>query len=185
MGVGVKRGKPLKRTKGVRREQRRFLIHCEGECAEDQYFRGMKAELRALPVSVQLGGAHGEPKSLVRAAIEHKGRAARSPQDRCMEYDEVWCVIDVEAPRQHPGLREALDLAARHGIEVALTNPCFELWLLPHFAEVSCYHTSESAQKALEKQGACGYAGIPLSVSTSLTRRCVTATGRRRNAHKR
>ncbi|MEW1723673.1 RloB family protein [Streptomyces sp. NPDC093109] len=153
----MKRGRPLKRAKGVRQEQRRFLIYCEGECTEDQYFRGLKAELRALPVYVQLGGEHGEPKSLVRAAIEHKNRAARSPHDRWMDYDEVWCVIDVEAPRPHPGLSSALALAERHGIEVALTNPCFELWLLLHFTDVYGYHTSESAQRALEKQGACGY----------------------------
>ncbi|MFJ1644829.1 RloB family protein [Streptomyces sp. NPDC088258] len=161
----MKRGKPLKRTAGVRQEQRRFLIYCEGERTEDQYFRGLKAELRALPVSVELGGKHGEPKSLIRAAIEHKNRAAHSPQDRWMEYDEVWCVIDVEAPRPHPGLSQALELAERHGVEVVLTNPCFELWLLLHFADVHGYHTSESAQKALERLDACGYTAARKHVS--------------------
>ncbi|MFE2291359.1 RloB domain-containing protein [Streptomyces sp. NPDC059452] len=78
----MKRGKPLKRTKGVRPEQRRFLIYCEGERTEDQYFKGVRADLRTLPVSICLGGEHGEPQSLVRAAIEHKERAPNSPQDR-------------------------------------------------------------------------------------------------------
>lgn len=155
--MAVKRGKPLKRTRGVRQEQRRYLIYCEGECTEVQYFRGLRTEVRTLPVSICVGGEHGEPKSLVRAAIEHKKRASRSCEDRRTEYDEVWCVIDVEAPRPHAGLGEALALARRHGVEVVLTNPCFELWILLHFRDVSGYHTSEAAQKALEKQGIGGY----------------------------
>ncbi|MGC5343084.1 RloB family protein [Streptomyces sp. DT24] len=155
----MKRGKPLKRAKGVRQEQRRFLIYCEGERTEDQYFKGLKGELRSLPVSICMGGKHGEPKTLVRAAAAHKERAPSSPQDRCMEYDEVWCVIDVEAPAPHPGLKEALELAAGHGIEVALTNPCFELWLLLHFTDVSGYCTSDGAQRMLERLGVCGYTG--------------------------
>ncbi|MGW1180359.1 RloB family protein [Streptomyces drozdowiczii] len=157
LGVAVKRGRPLKRPKGVRPEQRRYLIYCEGECTEVQYFRGLKAELRTLPVSICVGSEHGEPKSLVRAAVQHMGRASRSPQDRWTEYDEVWCVIDVEAPVPHPGLDEALLLARRHGIEVVLTNPCFELWILLHFQDVLGYHTSEEAQRALEKLGVAGY----------------------------
>ncbi|MCX4675226.1 RloB family protein [Streptomyces sp. NBC_01433] len=157
MGVGVKRGKPLTRTKGVRPEQRRFLIYCEGERTEDQYFRGLRADLRTLPVSICLGGEHGEPQSLVRAAIEHKERAPHSPQDRRTAYDEVWCVIDVEAPIPHDGLDKAVELARRHGVEVALTNPCFELWIMLHFADVTRYSTSDDAQRALEKLGTCGY----------------------------
>ncbi|MFF6908243.1 RloB family protein [Streptomyces sp. NPDC012389] len=153
----MKRGKPLKRTKGVRPEQRRFLIYCEGERTEDLYFKGLRADLRTLPVAVCLGGEHGEPLSLVRAAIEHKERALHSPQDRRMAYDEVWCVIDVEAPAPHDGLDSALDLARRNGVEVALTNPCFELWIMLHFKDVTRYSTSNEAQRALEKLGVCGY----------------------------
>lgn len=157
MGVGVKRGKPLKRTKGVRPEQRRFLIYCEGACTEDQYFKGLRTDLRSLPVAICLGGEHGEPKSLVRAAIDHQERASRSASDRWTEYDEVWCVIDVEAPVPHDGLAAALKLARQHGVQVALTNPCFELWLLLHFKDISGYCTSAEAQRALERLDACGY----------------------------
>ncbi|MFJ3713533.1 RloB family protein [Streptomyces sp. NPDC090053] len=151
------RGKPLGRTKGARPEQRRFLIYSEGECTEDQYFRGLRGDLRALPVNIQIGGVHGEPKSLVRAAIAHKERAVASAAVRFTAYDEVWCVVDVEAPRAHASLDEALTLASRSGVQVALTNPCFELWVLLHFAPVTGYCTSGAVQKALEGLGSCGY----------------------------
>ncbi|MGW0859007.1 RloB family protein [Streptomyces sp. NPDC002690] len=153
----MKRGKPLKRTKGAREEQRRFLIYCEGECTEEQYFKGLRADLRALPVTIQLGGRYGEPRSLVREAIAHKERAPRSSADRWTSYDEVWCVIDVEAPVPHPTLPEALRLAERNGIGVVRSDPCFELWLLLHFQDSFGYLTSDQAQRTLEKLGVCGY----------------------------
>ncbi len=151
------RGKSLTRGRSSRPEQRRFLIYCEGECTENHYFKGLRRELRALPVSVCIGGTHGEPKSLVRAAIAHKKRAPQSAADRYTAYDEVWCVMDVEAPTPHPSLGEAVRLANRNGIGVALTNPCFELWLLLHFRAVSTYHTSDQMQQALERLATCGY----------------------------
>jgi hypothetical protein len=49
-----------------------------------------------------------------------------------LAYDEVWCVLDVD---EHPKLHEARQLANARGIELAISNPCFELWLLLHFRE--------------------------------------------------
>jgi hypothetical protein len=46
--------------------------------------------------------------------------------------DEVWCVFDVD---EHPKLAEARDQANANGIQLAVSNPCFELWLLLHFQE--------------------------------------------------
>ncbi|MER5491358.1 RloB family protein [Streptomyces sp. NPDC002490] len=133
------------------------MIYCEGEQTEKGYFNGLRRELRSLPVTICLGNTHGEPKSLVRSAIQHMEKAPRSPTDRYTAYDEVWCVIDAEAPRQHPSLEEALTLAGRNKINVALTNPCFELWLLLHFVDVSTYRTSADVQRAVEKGAHCGY----------------------------
>ncbi|MCY0947686.1 RloB family protein [Streptomyces antarcticus] len=152
------RTKPLRRASGSRAEQSRFLIYCEGECTEDQYFKGLRQELRSLPVTINIGPDHGEPLSLVRSAIKHKERAERSAADRYTPYDEVWCVVDIEAPVRHPSLDEAIKLARRSGVHLALSNPCFELWLLLHIKDVSAYQTSAAAQKAMEDDGACGYA---------------------------
>ena len=107
---------------------------------------------------MEIGREHREPKSLVRAAIDHKERAPRSAADRYTAYDEVWCVMDVEAPVAHPSLPSAIRLAREHGISVALSNPCFELWLLLHFKTVSNYHSSEEMQRVLAALETCGYA---------------------------
>jgi RloB-like protein len=49
------------------------------------------------------------------------------------EIDEFWCVFDVEWPRNHPHLLEAIARAEADGIKLAISNPCFELWLILHY----------------------------------------------------
>jgi len=54
-------------------------------------------------------------------------------------YDEVWCVVDVD----EFDLDKAAATARRLRIELAISNPCFEFWLLLHFeacsASMTCY----------------------------------------------
>ncbi len=57
---------------------------------------------------------------------------ARAERDQNLAFDEVWCVYDVD---RHPSLNDAGQLARANGIELAISNPCFELWLLLHFRE--------------------------------------------------
>jgi RloB-like protein len=54
-------------------------------------------------------------------------RKRRSARDR---YDAVWCVFDVDT---HDTLDAAIAEASRQSFQVAVSNPCFELWLLWHF----------------------------------------------------
>jgi hypothetical protein len=78
---------------------------------------------------------HGVPLTLVEQADRLKQQAnqrARRERDSFLDYDEVWCVFDVD---EHPKLNEAGQLASARGIELAVSNPCFELWLLIHFRE--------------------------------------------------
>ncbi len=51
-----------------------------------------------------------------------------------VEYDEVWCAMDVEVPEHH-SLAAALDKAGNMNIKTALSNPCFEFWYLLHFEQ--------------------------------------------------
>jgi hypothetical protein len=77
----------------------------------------------------------GVPKSVVERAVALKREAAREAKrqrDANLEYEEVWCVIDVD---DHPNLPGALDQARANGISLALSNPCFELWIFLHFAD--------------------------------------------------
>jgi hypothetical protein len=51
------------------------------------------------------------------------------------EIDEFWCVFDVEWPRNHPHLPDAIARAEANDIKLAISNPCFELWLILHYLD--------------------------------------------------
>lgn len=154
--MAIRRGKDLRRKRGSLPEQKRILIYCEGRVTERRYFSALIKKYRV--PGVRLGSEHGEPLRLVTAAIDHKRRVPYSDKDQHQEYDEVWCVLDVEAPKPQPSLDRALELARRHGVNCAVSNPCFELWLILHLADHSGYLTTNKACELLEKHGACcGY----------------------------
>jgi hypothetical protein len=63
------------------------------------------------------------------------------------EIDEIWCVFDVEWPRNHPGLKEAVDRARGNGINLAISNPCFELWLILHFQDLTRWSDNDDVRR--------------------------------------
>ncbi|MFE0458129.1 RloB family protein [Kitasatospora sp. NPDC058965] len=148
--------RPLKREKGRRATKQRFLIYCEGEVTEREYFEGYRQLFRSGNIQIKLGADHAVPLQLVNEAISHQSRAPRSAEDKFEKYDQVWCVMDVEAPTPHPNLEKALSLARKNGIRCAISNPCFEIWLILHFAKISGYATTAEACKHLEAHN-CGY----------------------------
>ncbi|MFI7433292.1 RloB family protein [Micromonospora haikouensis] len=145
-------GRPLRRRPGGRDERKTYLVCCEGENTETLYFKGLRRELRASTIRIEVFSGRGEPYGVVEKAIAEAARAAASGD----EYDEVWCVFDVEAPRAHSRLAPALALAARHDIKCAISNPCFEVYLLLHYEELTAYLTTAEASRRLE-QHPCGY----------------------------
>lgn len=119
------RKKSLKRKTGTRPERRTFLVFTEGKLTEPTYINGLKSldmVRRNTGITVEVREPHVVPMSLVRAAVAAADR----------EIDQVWCVFDVESPQPHPNLKEAVALAAKEGVHVAISNPCFELWLTLH-----------------------------------------------------
>lgn len=52
------------------------------------------------------------------------GDEARRERDDHLRFDEVWGVFDID---EHPNLPEVRELAAENGIELAISNPRFEL----------------------------------------------------------
>ncbi|MFV2197702.1 RloB family protein [Nocardiopsis sp. LOL_012] len=119
----------------------------------------MREELRFSNVSIRLGDQHGEPYGLVLDAKKRKESAHGRRREQGGEFDEVWCVIDIEAPRPHDSLDEAMRLAHRSGIELAYANPCFELWLFLHQRDHSGYLTTESAIAKMRGLGCCYTSG--------------------------
>jgi len=128
-----------------------ILVVCEGKVSEPQYCEGFRLARGATTVRVRVEAPGGDPLSLVERAIEIRDEAAaraKRERDENLKIDEVWCVLDVD---EHARLTEARTLARREGIDLAVSNPCFELWVLLHFADHTAHLTAGQAARALRK----------------------------------
>jgi hypothetical protein len=96
---------------------------------------------------VEISDFHGTPMSLVEKAVEMKTKEAREERrGRGSAHEEYWCVFDVDT---HPYLAEAMELARRHRINLAISNPCIELWFLLHFSDQTAYIECRDAARAV------------------------------------
>jgi hypothetical protein len=131
--------RPLVRRSSFREPRKRILILCEGIVTEPEYFDDFRREERNALVDVIIDDEGGSPKTLVERAAARKKEAEKKAKrfaDDNLRYDEVWCVYDVD---QHPKLSDANQQARDNGIELAVSNPCFELWLLLHFSDQNAH----------------------------------------------
>ncbi|MDP1858854.1 MAG: RloB family protein [Gemmatimonadaceae bacterium] len=125
-----------------------LLIVCEGEVTEPEYLERFRRHFVNRLVKIEVCGGGGFPKTLVERAQELRSvaeRAARTARDANLEFDEVWCVFDVD---EHPKLQDALQQARDHNIRVAISNPCIEIWLLWHFED----HASHIDRRVLARR---------------------------------
>ncbi|UUU23821.1 RloB family protein [Streptomyces sp. DSM 40750] len=119
----------LRRTTGKREARRRLLIVCGAAVTESDYLRGLVADVVNLAVTVRVITKPCAPSQLVKYAVGQRDLGQG-------DFDEVWCVFDVD---EFQDVRRAVDLAEEEGIDVAVSNPCFELWLILHFAPHTAY----------------------------------------------
>lgn len=126
----------------------RVLVCCEGEVTEPSYLNGLKREGHNSLLHVEIKPGGFAPKTLVDYAVELKleaGLKARREKDHSLKYDEVWCVFDVDA---HECMLDAKQKARANGINMAISNPCFELWLLLHFQDQRAHIERHHVQSA-------------------------------------
>ncbi len=122
--------KPLNRRAPQIDERDRFVIFCEGELTEPLYLKAFASlpEVRSI-ATLDIRGMGYEPRRLVEEAKNVK----RSERNHWIGVTKYWCVFDVEAPKPHDRLHEAVQMASDNDISVAISNPCFELWLVLHY----------------------------------------------------
>jgi hypothetical protein len=127
----------------------RFLLLCEGEVTEREYFEYLRRDLRGSLVTIEISRERGDPLRLVHEAIRGRSdaakRAARAADDN-LRFDSVWCICDVD---EHHRLAQAVELAARSKINMAVSNPCFELWPALHFDGCRRHVTANDLRKLL------------------------------------
>ncbi|MFB8791853.1 MAG: RloB family protein [Potamolinea sp.] len=105
----------------TREVRQRFLIVCEGEKTEPNYFRSFRVPKNVAEIDVQ--GLGENPSKLVNSAKKLKEQE---------DYDQVWCVFDRDAWTVED-FNNATHNATNQGFKVAYSNEAFELWYVLHF----------------------------------------------------
>ncbi|TYB57809.1 RloB domain-containing protein [Nonomuraea sp. PA05] len=144
----------LDRPTGRRAPKKRVLIVCEGEVTEVEYFQGVRDYFRSLPVEIRnckVIGLGRDPAAIVTYAVKErdkKDKEARTQRDANIAYDEVWCVVDVDG---HKTLDQAVIEARRGRVNLVISLPCFELWILYHFEDHTAACDQERVRQRLRK----------------------------------
>jgi hypothetical protein len=107
------------RKVNTREVRQRFLIVCEGEKTEPNYFKSFRVPKNVIDVK----GVGENPSNLVESA-----RRYNSLED----YDQVWCVFDRDNWKPQD-FNNAIQNAEHQNFKVAYSNEAFELWYVLHF----------------------------------------------------
>ncbi|MCC8248526.1 RloB family protein [Saccharothrix luteola] len=119
------------------------LVVSGGQKTESQYFSGLRPARRA-PITVKC--KVDSPLNLVEYAAELRDQYRE-------EFQAVWCVVDVD----NFDIAAAVKEAGTAEVDLAVSNPCFELWLLLHFADHRAHIADYRAARDLLARHVPGY----------------------------
>lgn len=127
MTLAPRQPRPLTRDSTSLRDDRRFIVACDDTFAPKQYLNFLRFPRIQIHVVETTDGTS--------AALHGLDRLLQFDHD---PDDERWMLLDTDHCAQGTHLASftaALSEAQRRGVNVALSKPCFELWLLLHYVE--------------------------------------------------
>lgn len=134
-------GSSRRSPRQARKLATRVLIVCGGACTEKQYFDELRRWAHNPAVKVKIRSEVGSPSQIVNYAA---GFLRRGGDD----FDAVWAVVDVD---DFTDLELAASESRKTGVRLAVSNPCFELWLLLHLVDHRQEVTTAEVQKLLQR----------------------------------
>jgi hypothetical protein len=141
----------LKRLEGTRTKRRRFLIVCEGEKTEPNYFNALKISLPKGVLDVcefRIEGTGHNTESLVEKAVQLKDRWEKESQ---RPVDKLWVVFDKDSFTSESFNAAIEKCANMEGVDCAWSNEAFELWYLLHFNYYEATITRMRHQEMIEE----------------------------------
>ena len=143
----LERGKePRGKEPGRLRDDRLFLVACDDTFAPEQYLGFLKLpRIRIVVVPTMDGTSHAN--RVLERLLDASARMG------LRRHDERWMVLDTDhclSGTHQAAFFAALHEAKRRGVKVALSRPCFELWLLLHHTEESAVGSFETCKQITE-----------------------------------
>lgn len=133
------------------RDARLIVIASEGKDTERIYFKDLANEYTNPRVHVHIlernedEQNNSSPEHVLKQLNEYKSRYELEADD------ELWLVVDKDRWTEAMLSRVAMECTQEMSMHMALSNPCFELWLLLHLEDVSSL-TPEEQRLCLENR---------------------------------
>lgn len=121
-----------RRKKDIRNKRKYYLIVCEGEATEPNYFEGLKQDLPngvLTAYQIDIAGTGRNTQSLVDEALRLQ---TVYEKNTTRKIDRLWVVFDKDSftPQDFNG---AIQRCHNSDVGCAWSNEAFELWYLLHF----------------------------------------------------
>ena len=113
------------RKEGVRELKVYFLIVCEGEKTEPNYFKSFPNQVHEFVYDLSFGGGGINTIRVVEEAIKIRDKSSQ-------QFDRVWAVFDKDS-FSAVDFNAAIDKGEQNDVNCAWSNEAFELWYLLHF----------------------------------------------------
>ncbi len=140
-----RKSRPLDRTAGVERDTSIIVVASEDTHAVKQYFakfRARRIQYKVLPTE----DGNSSPTAVIQRLDEYRKKYAQE------EGDELWICIDTDRWVQNNhqrNLSRVLQECRQKSYRIAISNPCFEVWLLFHFTDINDDLLCEMLEKPL------------------------------------
>lgn len=132
------------RNRPRRKARDRILVVTEGIKTEVQYVQGLIQHLKSSGVDVKSADTKGIGRDPLSVLME----AERLRHEDGDGYDSTWVIVDVD---EHTTLPECLREGKARDIQVVVSNPCFEVWLLWHFQDMTKFCTNGDLRRELRR----------------------------------
>jgi hypothetical protein len=123
---GYKRGEPY-------RDATLFIIACEGEKKEKSYFNFFREKSQRIKIETLTSDTTGKssPNHVLTRGIEYIETYGLNENDR------LWFVFDVDNWKFNSIKVISDECDGRRNWNIAISNPCFEVWLYLHIDDIS------------------------------------------------
>lgn len=137
MGLLKRKPRPIARSELTFRDDRIFVVACDDTYAPAQYFDALR-EPRVKVIVLPAPDQKSAPGHVVSNLL--KQRQAMHQEHELLAGDEFWVLLDTDhniGGAHQARLVTALNDARQNGLQVAMSHPCFEMWLLFHHEELA------------------------------------------------
>lgn len=129
MTLTSRKKRPLNRRIPSLRDTRLIIIATEGEKTEKQYFDGMFHNTKVQVLILPTIDSKSAPQYVFKRLSDFK------KEYELDKNDELWLMVDIDRWEMKE-ISIIADDSLKKGFSLAVSNPCFELWLYLHHAEL-------------------------------------------------